>query len=90
MISDTSTEWALVGLFAIHLIAFAALTWRRRTWQFAPAMTTFALLVGLNACKALDVGSETLHDWLRGLAWLGLALSVVTWLRRRATKRLDA
>ncbi len=87
MTSGTSTEWALVGLFAIHLIAFAVLTWRRRTWQFAPAMATFALLVALNLCRAIHVGSEALHGWLRGLAWLGLFVSVGAWLRRRRAHR---
>ena len=87
MTSYWTVEWALVWLFVIHLIAFAALTWRRRTWQFAPAMVTFALLVALNLSKALDWGSDLLHDWLRGLAWVGLIVSVGAWLRRRRARR---
>ena len=70
-------------LFLIHLLAFATLSWQRKTLQFAPAMVTFALLVTLHALKALEVGSTGLHDALRAAAYLGLSLSVALWARRK-------
>ena len=83
MTSLWSIEWGLALLFIIHFLAFVALSWRRRTWQYAPATVTFALLVSLNVFKALEVGSDGLHDALRGSAYLGLSISVALWARRR-------
>jgi hypothetical protein len=83
MTSSWSIEWGLALLFLIHFVAFAALAWRRRTWQFAPAMVTFAVLVALNLLKAMAVGGDGLHDALRGSAYLGLSLSVALWARRK-------
>ncbi len=91
--TEHTTEWLLVGLFAIHLVAFVVLTFLRRSGRFIPAMVTFALLVALNLCKALDVGDAALYETLRSLAYIGLALSITSWvMRRRATRadKLDA
>ncbi|MDP6945294.1 MAG: hypothetical protein QF464_14195 [Myxococcota bacterium] len=76
-------EWALVMLFAAHLLAFLVLAVRRRTYRYAPALVTFALLVALNLCIALGIGDEGLYSILRGLAFVGLAVSVLTWLWSR-------
>ena len=83
MTSLWSIEWGLALLFLIHFLAFAALSWKRKTLQFAPAMVTFALLVALHILQALEVGSAGLHGALRASAYLGLSLSVALWARRK-------
>ena len=77
-----TTEIALVLLFTLHLVAFSALSWRRRTLRFMPAIVTFTLLIALNLLKALAIGNETLYSTLSALAWLALGLSVVGWFQR--------
>ena len=88
MSDSTRLAWALVVLFVVHFAAFALLAHRRRTWRYMPALVTFALLVALNVCQALDVGSEGLRVGLRTLALLGLVASVGIWYVRRRRARL--
>ena len=86
MIESALGSWGLVALFGVHLVAFCVLAVRRRTWQYLPAITTFALLVALNALRAIELGGETLYRTLRVLAFIGLAVSVVSWWRRRSAQ----
>lgn len=76
-------EFALVGLFTLHLVGFLILSWRRRTLRFVPAMVTFTLLIILNLLKALNLGDEALYRTLSTLAWVGLGVSVASWIWRR-------
>ena len=72
-----------MGLFALHLMGFGLLSWRRKTLRFLPAMVTFTLLIALNLLKALEMGDEGLLTLLSTLAWLGLGFSVGSWVYRR-------
>ena len=78
-----SVSWLLAGLFIVHFIAFLALSVRRRTVRYLPALGTFTLLTVLYVLQGLEVGGADLYRWLRGLAFLGLFVSVVSWWRRR-------
>lgn len=86
MIESALGSWGLAALFGVHLVVFCVLAIRRRTWQYLPAITTFALLVALNALRALELGGETLYVTLRVLAFVGLGVSVFSWWRRRSTQ----
>jgi hypothetical protein len=86
VIESVLGSWGLVALFGVHLVVFAALAVRKRTWQYLPAILTFALLVTLNGLRALQVGGEELYLTLRVLAFVGLGVSVLAWWRRRAAQ----
>lgn len=86
MIESVLGSWGLVALFGVHWVVFSVLAVRRRTWRYLPAITTFALLVALNALRALEVGGEDLYLTLRVLAFVGLGVSVLSWWRRRSAQ----
>ena len=92
MTVSLSIEWGLFVLFAIHWCAFAALSVRKRTWRFIPALFTFTLLIVLNGLQATGMGDEALYKLLRLGAYLGLATSAALWVRRRRsnTQELDS
>ena len=88
MLESLSANWWLVALFSAHWLAFALLSWRRRSLRYMPALVTFTLLIALNLCKALEVGSAGMHGTLRLLAFLGLAVSIFgMWWRRKQKKQ---
>lgn len=86
MIDSVFGSWGWVALFGVHLVVFAALAVRKRTWQYLPAILTFAVLVTLNGLRAVEVGDDGLYLTLRVLAFVGLGVSVLSWWRRRAAQ----
>ena len=82
-------NWAMMALFAVHLLAFGALWVKRGGVKYARLTVLFGLLVthyGLKALEAdLPLGPLALTSVLRAIA-LGLAAwSLLDFLKRRMT-----
>lgn len=84
---------ALVGVFAIHLVAFAALWFRRRQNYYIALVVTFSLLTASFALRLSgagpDLGGRGLDEWLRFAAWAAAAVSI-SWTVWRIRQRRQA
>ena len=82
---------ALIVLFGAHLLAFAALWWRRRQPHLLWLVLTFMLLVSSSLvtllAPTLSLGGLTLSWHLRIAAWSASAVAVVALIRRRLMEK---
>ena len=86
------TGWALLLVFAAHLVAFTRLWLRRRQGYYVALMVTFTLLVvwvtlGLWG-EAPVIAGRPLGSWVRFAAW-GAALVSVSWTAARIRRRIQ-
>ncbi|MGB0514386.1 MAG: hypothetical protein ACPGJE_06060 [Wenzhouxiangellaceae bacterium] len=81
---------ALLILFAIHLVAFARLGWKRRQAYYLSLVLTFALLTASFAmflfAPDVTLGAIEAYRGLRMLAW-GAALVSLSWTGVRLLRR---
>ena len=95
---NTGLTVVLLGIFLIHLVAFAALGLRRRQPYYLALVVTFSLLSGAMlarlAVPELTIAAGlTLAEGLRRAAWVAAAVSIVwtvTRLVRRIRSRVNA
>jgi len=85
--------WILLTVFCVHLVAFAALWFRRRQGYYIALVVTFALLsasAGLRLSGgAPEIAGRSLDVWLRFGAWAAAAVSI-SWTLLRLLRRLQA
>ncbi|MDX1589930.1 MAG: hypothetical protein R3296_13405 [Oleiphilaceae bacterium] len=84
----------LLGIFLIHLAAFAALGMKRRQYYYLALVVTFSLLSASLASEMfapqLFVGQDlALHQALRMCAWLSATVSV-GWTVQRLIRRAQS
>lgn len=79
----------LTIIFAIHLLIFSALLWRRRQWRYMLLVLTFTLLLVAQRLPSLGM-DVPLFGWsmvaaMRALAWFlgAIALLIVVGARLR-------
>lgn len=82
--------WLLMGVFAVHLVAFAMLWFRRRQGYYVALVFTFTFLtlsIGprLTGVAPLVMG-RPLDEWLRFAAWAAAAISI-SWTVVRVLRR---
>jgi hypothetical protein len=85
--------WILLVVFAVHLIAFGVLWFRRRQGYYIALVVTFSLLVASVSLRlwsgAPVIANQPLDQWLRFAAWAAAAVSV-TWTIVRIRRRRQA
>ena len=85
--------WILLVVFAVHLIAFGVLWFRRRQGYYIALVVTFSLLVASVSLGlwggAPVIANQPLDQWLRFAAWAAAAVSV-TWTIVRIRRRRQA
>ncbi|MEE4279788.1 MAG: hypothetical protein V2I82_15080 [Halieaceae bacterium] len=85
--------YALMVLFALHLLGFLVLGIRRRQAYYLSLILTFSLLTASFAsylyAPEWDAGGLPLFQLLRYLAWIAAAVSV-SWTLTRLRRRIRA
>lgn len=89
---NTTVTVLLLGIFLIHLVAFAVLGLRRRQPYYLALVVTFSLLSGamlarLVAPEVTVAGGLTLAESLRRAAWVAAAVSIA-WTVTRIVQRI--